>query len=263
MAAGVAGYGTGFELHEIEFTRHDMRIPGLPPALEGARLLQLSDLHVGRRVSHAYLVSVMRRAAAYRPDLVVMTGDFVTWHGHEAEPLASVLAAIPEAPLGRFAVLGNHDYGRGWRQREVGETITRVARAHGFRVLRNERASVDGLVIAGVDDAWGPHFDLARTLAGLDPRTPAVLLCHNPDVCDYPGWGGYRGWVLSGHTHGGQVKPPFLPPPVLPIRNPRYAAGLVALADGRRLYVSRGVGHNLPIRINVRPEVPVFTLRAA
>jgi uncharacterized protein len=74
---------------------------------------------------------------------------------------------------------------------------------------------------------------------------------------------GYEGWILSGHTHGGQCKPPFLPPPLLPVRNRRYTAGEFPLTGGRRLYISRGVGHLLPVRFNVRPEVTVFELRPA
>jgi hypothetical protein len=226
-------------------------------------VLQLSDFHTGHRVDPQYLIRVLDEARALRPDLVVFTGDFVTWRGHELPQLARVLAHVPEARLGRFAVLGNHDFGPGWRDTAVAEAVSRVARDAGFHLLRNQRVELGGLTLAGVDDYWGPHFDLVGTMRGLDPRAATLVMCHNPDVCDLPGWGGYHGWILSGHTHGGQVRPPFLPPPFLPIRNRRYAAGRVDLNDGRTLYVSRGVGHLLPIRINVRPEAPLFTLRSA
>lgn len=86
------------------------------------------------------------------------------------------------------------------------------------------------------------------------------MLSHNPDTVDRSGWGGYQGWVLSGHTHGGQCKPPFLPPPLLPVDNRRYTCGEFALGDGRHLYISRGVGHLLQVRINARPEVTLFEL---
>ena len=75
-------------------------------------------------------------------------------------------------------------------------------------------------------------------------------------------WGDYKGWVLAGHTHGGQCKPPFLPPPLLPVRNKRYTAGEIPLSDGRRLYINRGLGHLIRARFNVRPEITAFTLRA-
>src|SRR5262249_33731719 len=114
--------------------------------------------------------------------------------------------------------------------------------------------------VAGVDDLWGPHFALEKTTARIDPKRAALVLCHNPDAVDRRGWNGYRGWILSGHTHGGQCKPPFLGPPILPLHNPRYVRGEFDLGDGRRLYVNRGLGYNLRVRINVRPEITVFRL---
>jgi hypothetical protein len=80
---------------------------------------------------------------------------------------------------------------------------------------------------------------------------------------DLDGWEGFRGWVLSGHTHGGQCKPPFLPPPLLPVKNKRYTSGEFALDRERTLYISRGVGHVLQVRFNVRPEVKLFELQPA
>jgi len=103
--------------------------------------------------------------------------------------------------------------------------------------------------------------DLSGALA--DPTAATIALSHNPDTVDRAGWGWHRGWILSGHTHGGQVKPPFLPPPLLPVENKRYTAGEFSLSDGRRLYINRGVGHLLRVRFNVRPEVTIFRLGGA
>ena len=105
--------------------------------------------------------------------------------------------------------------------------------------------------------------DVAATLARLDRTQPTVVLCHNPDALDLPLWDGVRGWVLAGHTHGGQCKPPFLPPPILPVRNKRYTAGAFDVGPGRTLYVNRGLGHLLRARFNVRPELTLFTLTRA
>jgi hypothetical protein len=88
-------------------------------------------------------------------------------------------------------------------------------------------------------------------------------LCHNPDGADQPGWGDYQGWILAGHTHGGQCRPPFCRPPCLPVENPRYVAGEVDLGDGRRLYINRALGHLLRLRFNVRPEITAFRLTRA
>ena len=117
--------------------------------------------------------------------------------------------------------------------------------------------------IVGFDDLWADQFRPGPALRRLDSRRAALVLSHNPDTVDLPVWEGYEGWILSGHTHGGQCKPPFLPPPLLPVRNRRYTAGEFALAGNRRLYVSRGVGHLLQVRFNVRPEVAAFELRPA
>lgn len=138
-----------------------------------------------------------------------------------------------------------------------------VLSAAGVVVLRNESTEIEGLAFVGMDDLWAQAFDPTRALRALRPGRPAIALCHNPDAVDRAGWGSFRGWILAGHTHGGQCRPPFLPPPQLPVRNPAYAAGEVRLAGGRTLYVNRGIGHLIQVRFNVRPEITVFTLDAA
>ena len=100
-------------------------------------------------------------------------------------------------------------------------------------------------------------------LRSIDQQQANIVLCHNPDVADEPVWGDYGGWILSGHTHGGQCKPPFLNPPLLPVRNTRYTAGQFDLAGGRTLYINRAVGHLWPVRFNVRPEITLFELHKA
>jgi predicted MPP superfamily phosphohydrolase len=121
--------------------------------------------------------------------------------------------------------------------------------------------NVAGLDLVGLDDWWARQFHPETALGYRDPQKPAIVLSHNPDTADEPGWLGYRGWILCGHTHGGQCKPPFLPPPLIPVRNKRYTSGEIEVARGRRLYIGRGVGHTAMVRFNVRPEVTVFELR--
>ena len=87
-----------------------------------------------------------------------------------------------------------------------------------------------------------------------------MALSHNPDTADRPVWGGMRGWILAGHTHGGQCRPPFLPPPILPVRNKRYSSGAFDVGPGRTMYVNRGLGYMLRVRFNARPELTLFTL---
>jgi len=135
-----------------------------------------------------------------------------------------------------------------------------ILRDAGITVLRNQVGEVAELQIAGMDDLWAGRFDPRETLRTLDARRPALALSHNPDTVDLDGWQGFRSWVLSGHTHGGQCKAPFLPPPLIPVKNPRYTSGEFALDRERMLYISRGVGHVLQVRFNVRPEVTLFEL---
>lgn len=264
-AVGVGGYAWRIEPHWVEFVERDLPVAALPAALDGARLMQFSDLHVGPSVDDDYLIGAFGRASAYKPDVVVMTGDFLSYRHARGESqfaqLRDVLAHFPNGRLATVGILGNHDYGRGWGEPLVAARIVREAERAGVRVLRNQVATVQGLDIVGMDDLWARRANPAEAL-GHRASDAAVALCHNPDALDRLPWNGYRGWVLAGHTHGGQCKPPFLPPPILPVRNRRYTAGEIALADGRRLYINRALGHLLHVRFNVRPEITVFTLRA-
>src|SRR5207237_4663979 len=126
--------------------------------------------------------------------------------------------------------------------------------------LQNAKRDVLGLEVAGIDDLWGPRFKPGDVLPSLAGERANLVLCHNPDAADLPVWHGYRGWILCGHTHGGQCKPPFLPPPVLPVQNKRYTSGAFEIADGRWMYINRAVGYLRRIRLNVRPEITVFHL---
>jgi predicted MPP superfamily phosphohydrolase len=266
MAAPVlAGFYTWrIEPGWVEFVRRDLPIANLPPALAGKTLIQLSDIHIGPQVSDDYIASVFAQVTALKPDLVVHTGDLITYDGDRSIAQAqAMLARFPRGRLGTFAILGNHDYGRNWSEPLVASQISRLLTHAGCTVLRNQTADVSGLKIIGFDDLWSKRFAPGPVLAAYAPEQPALVLTHNPDTCDLPGWGAFRGWILAGHTHGGQCKPPFLPPPLLPVGNRRYTAGEFALADGRKLYINRGVGHLLRVRFNVRPEVTVFILTQA
>ena len=264
-AAGVGTVGYTFlvEPHWEQVVRRELPVAGLPAALHGRLLVQLSDVHVGPRVSDAYLVDALGRAAALRPDIVVVTGDLLTHRetGGEAQyaRLREVLAHLPHGRLATLGVLGNHDYGTGWRDGRVAHRVAQEAERAGLRVLRNETAGVHGLDVIGVDDLWS---GTANPGVAMVTRTSdaAIALCHNPDALDRLRWDGYEGWVLAGHTHGGQCKPPFLPPPVLPVENARYSAGPVSAGGGRTLYINRGLGHLVRVRFNVRPEITAFTL---
>ncbi len=260
-AAGVLGYTFGIEPHWVEVVHRPLPVAGLPPSLVGSRLVQISDLHVGPRVDDRYLAGCLQMVTDLKPDLLAITGDMVTYQGPEQlSQLREILSCLPKPRLASLAVLGNHDYGPGWSSPQVAANVAAELTRAGVRVLRNEAFTVAGLTFVGVDDIWSGSFAPATALGGISARQAAIALCHNPDGADRPGWDAFRGWILAGHTHGGQCKPPFLPPPILPVRNRRYVAGEVPLADGRRLYINRGLGHLLQVRFNVRPEITVFTL---
>lgn len=245
----------------LEFVRRDLPIAGIPKSLVGKRLLQISDIHVGNRFDYQFIIDSFKKASTLEPDIVVYTGDFVSWEDEQQlRQLREVMAHAVKGQLGTFAILGNHDYGRNWRQETVADEIVGVLREADVQTLRNETAVVKGLHLTGIDDLWGTNFDPGSATSSIDPAAANLVLCHNPDVCDMDVWNGYRGWILSGHTHGGQCKPPFLPPPLLPVENRRYTAGAFDLEDGRQLYINRALGHSHQVRFNVRPEITVFTL---
>ena len=285
-AAGTGVYAWRVEPFWVELVRRPMPLENLPPALEGRTLLHVSDVHVGPRVSSEYLMGSLSAARELAPDFVVVTGDFVSYRTpHEIGELARVLRAAPRGRVGSVASLGNHDYGRNWRSIAVADDVSRAASDVGMVVLRNDVRTMAGLQFAGLADFWSPEFgpghglppegalvapvpsrfaragtDAAGALRLLEQGPPTVVLSHNPDVLDLPIWEGARGWVLAGHTHGGQVKPPFLPPPVLPVRNKRYTSGAFDVGPGRTLYVNRGLGFLIQVRFTVRPELTLFTL---
>lgn len=250
----------------LEFVRVKMPVRNLPAELVGKTVMQISDIHVSDRFDYQFIIKSFQKAAALKPDFVVYTGDYVsTSRGGEAdyEKLHNTLQHLVKGKMGTLAILGNHDYGRNWAEAEVAEKIATMLQAQGAQVLRNESAEVAGINFIGIDDRWGLNFAPEKAMRDFDKTKANIVLCHNPDVCDMDIWGDYDGWILSGHTHGGQVKPPFLPPPLLPVQNKRYSAGKFDLSGGRTLYINRALGHLYQIRFNMRPEITIFELEQA
>ncbi len=262
-ALGVGFYTWRVEPHWLEIVERPLPVVNLPSALEGARLAQLSDLHIGPQVDDDYLLSVFQRVREAAPDIVVYTGDFTSYAPDVIEHSRRIFAELPLGRRATFGSLGNHDYGPSWEQSDVAEQLTKLAGEVGITMLRNAVGQVDGLQVMGLDDLWAGAFNLAAAKAQLNLSQPAIALSHNPDTADLPGWDGFCGWILAGHTHGGQCKAPFLPPPLLPVANRRYTSGEFELSGGRRMYINRGVGHLLRVRINARPEVTMFQLTRA
>ncbi|HVS36629.1 MAG TPA: metallophosphoesterase [Gemmataceae bacterium] len=266
LAGGVSlgGYAWLIEPHWVEVVRRDIPICLLPAALDGKTLVQISDLHIGPEVSDSYLRDTFRTVADIGPDILVVTGDFMTCQaGEELDHVCRVLDDLHPGRLATLGILGNHDYAKRYQDVKTADALTGRLTDRGFVMLRNRSHDVAGLTVTGVDDLWSPTWNAEAATQKLDPTKANLFLCHNPDAADSDVWNGYQGWILCGHTHGGQCKPPFLPPPIVPVSNRRYIAGEVDLFDGRKLYINRGLGHLRQVRFNVRPEITVFTLRTA
>lgn len=245
----------------LEFVKKKMPIKNLPKKLEGKTLIQISDMHIGDRFDWQFIVKSFAKANKLNPDFVVYTGDFVSYQsGKQIDQLREVFKNPVLGCLGTIGILGNHDYGKNWAEDDVANSINDLLQESGLKMLRNEQVEVEGLHFIGFDDYWGTNFNPKKAMQAFEMGQPVVALCHNSDVCDLDVWDDYKGWILSGHTHGGQVKPPFLPPPMLPVKNKLYSAGEIDLKDGRTLYINRALGHLWQVRFNVRPEITVFEL---
>jgi predicted MPP superfamily phosphohydrolase len=240
-------------------------LPHWPRALAGLTVAVVSDLHTGApHVDLARVERIVDRLNRQAPDVVGLLGDYADpavplGDPVEPEQVAARLGRL-RAPLGRFAVLGNHDW------HEYGGRMPRALREQGITVLENEAVRVDGaaapLWIAGVADAMTRDPQLEATLTAVPDDDPVLLLSHDPDV--FPHVPERVSLTLSGHTHGAQVDLPLVRDRVTPSQHgARYTDGH-HVEDGRHLYVSNGVGTSrLPIRFRARPEVAVLRLEPA
>jgi predicted MPP superfamily phosphohydrolase len=247
------------EPYWLSVERVTVALAGLPDVLNGLTIAQISDLHVGHFLGQKDVARAVDVVLSLRPSLVVVTGDYVTIAADHAGLCAPELARL-HAPLGVFFILGNHDH---WTNAPV---VTRILRDAGLDLLINEGRLVESngaaFWLAGVDDVWERHADLDRALAGAPKDVLKVLLAHEPDYADAVAADGRVSLQLSGHSHGGQVRFPFVGSPVLPYLATKYPYGLRGI--GRMwLYTNRGIGIvSPPVRLNCRPEVTLFSLTA-
>jgi len=271
-AAGLAFYAGEAERHWIEISRHDLRIEGLPAAFDGMRIAQLSDLHLDEFTEPFFLRDAVDRVNKLNPDIVFLTGDFVTWGistknfaEGAAWQCANILTGLT-CP-NRYAILGNHDV------KVDGRLVATALIDNGTKVLINscepiERAGAR-FWVAGFDDPveGDPDPDLAIPARIRNiPDEPVVALCHAPDYADdllaHPAGRAVK-VMLSGHTHGGQVRIPFAGATLLPPLGKKYVEGWFHMG-GMQLYVNRGLGTvGVPFRFDCPPEITLFTLRAA
>ncbi len=262
LGIGAVGmYSVLVEPHWLEVTHTRVPLPGLPAALDGLRIALLSDMHLGQGTSRRLIRRACRKAMAAEPHVITLTGDFIQDNAPGFQQILENLAEL-SAPLGIYAVPGNHDYRVGietWQQQLAAyPSIVDLTNRAVVREVNGAR-----LCIAGVDafSRGHPRFD------ALPPREEVdctILLAHNPDQAEHlPAGGADVDLILSGHTHGGQVRLPM----VGALRNPARHAAIYESGLYRRpqshVYVSRGIGTvHIPMRFLCRPEVAILELTA-
>lgn len=261
MAAGAAALLSCPVLLHLEQRLRIERV-AIPPDADAPwphlKLAQLSDLHVVRPVGARRVAAAVELVNAWEPDIVVLTGDYVTGSA-ESIALAAPLLAQLRAPLGVYACLGNHDL---WADRLA---VTRGLEQAGVRVLVNEGLALEreraAIYLAGLDSGMAGRPDLAAALEDHDGRMFVALLFHEPDLGHDMVAGG-RVWLqLAGHSHGGQVRVPGRGALILPPYAQRYDQGLYPVGSGW-IYVNRGLGTTfIPLRLNCPPEVTLLDLR--
>lgn len=265
---GVGLYSTEFERHQLEITEHTVALPKLADSLQGMRLVQISDVHFNEFSEAYYIRHVVERVNALKPDAVLLTGDFVSdsprSHAYgraQSYPCAAILQGL-QCPR-RYAVMGNHDA-------EVGvSTVIDALTTHDIPVLENQYVPIerDGrrFWLAGAANVTShmARLELAVPPKNMRGNDPVVLMAHEPDFLDHVAKYGGVDFMVSGHTHGGQVRLPLVGPLVLPALGKKYVEGFFQRGS-TRLYVNRGIGTvGAPVRFMCRPEITVFTLAAS
>jgi hypothetical protein len=269
--AAVVG-GVGFaESDRPQVTRIDIRLPGLPHEFDGFTIAQLSDFHYEDRFSVVPIRKGVELVNGLHPDLIVLTGDFVTvplgdYHRSTASrfaknsgPCAEVLGKL-QAPAGKFAVLGNHDGS------SDPSYVVHALQGHGISVLMNRSLPLERgkarIWLAGIDDVLEGRPDLAAALRPIPAGEVTILLAHEPDFADEVAFAPVD-LQLAGHSHGGQIWIPGIGAPWLPQLARKYPRGLYQIGK-LILYTNLGLGTiRMPVRINCPPEVTFITLRAA
>ncbi|WP_077325879.1 metallophosphoesterase [Virgibacillus siamensis] len=263
LSGGTYFYARELEPSMLELTRETISFNKIPSAFNGFKIVQFSDTHIGFHYSLEQFDNLVNTINQENPDLIVFTGDLVdqantyNWNNHLIKSLKKL-----HANAGKYWIYGNHDHG-GYGTNIVKNTMDKAD----FQLLQNShqliRNADEEIILAGIDDVMLGKPDLRKTLAGADPTLFTILLAHEPDFADktaqYP-----VDVQLSGHSHGGQVRLPFIGDLYTPLYAEKYVQGKHSLRGGKLiLHVSRGIGTTrLPYRFLCKPEINIFTLEA-
>jgi uncharacterized protein len=240
--------------------RVEIPIDHLKPALEGFTIVQLSDIHLQPFTRPELVHKAVEMTNSLRPDLIVLTGDYV-WRDQDAAFELTPILANLNARHGVYSVLGNHDL---WLDVEATKRAFEEAR---LPMLINQGVEIvegsGSFYLAGMDDGWSGQPDLGLSLEKAPADVPVVLLLHEPDLVDETSRDRRIALQLSGHTHGGQVLVAGRPPIFTPTLGKKYSQGLFKVND-TWLYTNRGLGViSVPLRMNCPPEVTLLTLTRA
>jgi predicted MPP superfamily phosphohydrolase len=267
-SAGVALYAGTHARHELEVVRRTILIRDLPDAFRGFRIAQLSDIHLVEWTEPWFLQHAVDQINGLAPDLVALTGDFISRGPRSLDVAVKAMPVCAEVLSGlhcpeRFAILGNHD------ATVDSNMVVRELKSRRIPTLVNKFVAIDRgsdhIWLSGVDDPGVSSPDLSLAVP-RNPGAPVILLAHEPDYADvvrrHPR-GRHIDLMLSGHTHGGQVRLPFVGPLVLPPMGRKYVAGEYRFGN-MQLYVNRGLGTvSMPFRLNCVPELTELTLQRA
>ena len=264
---GLSG-GTYFYAREIEpslltITEESITSSQIPEAFNQFKIVQFSDTHLGFHYDLEQLESLVSKINNLKPDLILFTGDLVDEPNnyHWSDKLIQLLQQL-DAPEGKFWIYGNHDHG-GYGTEILYETFE----AADFTLLQNSASRIHredaSFVLAGIDDAMLGDPNISQALEERTDSDFTILLSHEPDLADtvknYP-----VDIQLSGHSHGGQVRLPFIGDLYTPAYAEKYVQGKYTISDKLTLYVNRGIGTTrLPYRFLCRPELHVFTLHSS
>jgi hypothetical protein len=261
-SVGWTGYAGCVEPSWLDIGRHDvpMNIPGPP-----VKVLHLADFHASWCVSLDYIQEAIECGLSLKPDIVCVTGDFVTSTYADFEGYQRVLSRLPAAAP-TFACLGNHDGGR-WAlgYHGYGDTanVRKLIRQSGIELLHNQSRIVDvrgrKIALTGLGDCYAMEADPRRAFdSSISSGAVRIVLSHNPDtkvMLEPYAWD----LLLCGHTHGGQIWLPLIGAPFAPVEDKRFIAGLYRWSN-RWMHITKGVGNVHGLRFNCRPEVSLLTI---
>jgi predicted MPP superfamily phosphohydrolase len=251
-------YSVCIERYLVQFPHYRIPVPNLPPDFAGLKIVHITDIHYGFLVPSRFVKHLFDTVNHLEKDVIVCTGDYI----HERNSTQQIDTIWPllcelHAPLGVYSVLGNHDHWGStprslyWLEQSgqnLRKKVTYLER-NGQRVW-----------FAGLGDFWEDPMNVDSLLQLIPDDECRIILAHNPDSADTP-FQGRIDLMISGHTHGGQVKIPFYGPPILPVRNKTYSCGLKTSNKHHRVFISRGIGWAIyPIRFNCSPEIPILEL---